>query len=88
LISCSEKKAEVRNEDRSGNLEIGWASADHTPYRTVLLQDQLHTMVSEGVLDSVTVTDLESEYGSGESSDKVIMIGFYLSVIDDGGRDC
>jgi len=86
LISCVGKRSDVKDEDRSGKLKIGWASADLTPERPVLLQGQFYARVSEGVLDPVTATALAFEYGSGEASGKVIMISCDLVAISDGSR--
>jgi hypothetical protein len=89
LTSCTGKKTEESGAgiDKTGNLQIGWSSVDLTPDKPVLLAGQFHARVSEGVLDPITATALAFEYGSGETSDKVIMISCDLVSISDGGRD-
>jgi hypothetical protein len=90
--SCNETKKEENRTaadavDKSGNLSIGWAQADITPDKPVLIAGQFHARVSEGVMDPVTATVLVLESGSGESSEKVFLISCDLVGISDGTRD-
>ena len=43
------------------NTRIGWAQADITPVKNVLLAGQFHARVSEGIMDPVTATVLAIE---------------------------
>jgi hypothetical protein len=78
---------ERRQEGKTGDFNIGWASADITPDEPVLLHGQRHARISEGVMDPVTATALAMESGAGPSSEKVIMISCDLAVIMDKNRD-
>lgn len=73
-------------EDRSGDLKIGWASADITPDQPVLIAGQFHARVSEGIMDSVTATVLALESGEGERSEKILLISCDLVSVNDGNR--
>ncbi|HOF20208.1 MAG TPA: hypothetical protein PLO24_03060 [Bacteroidales bacterium] len=73
--------------EHSGNFKIGWASADITPDKPVLIAGQFHARVMEGVMDPITATALALESGSGPSSAKIIMISCDLVSISDGMRD-
>ena len=64
-------------------LQIGWASADLTPDRPVLVTGQFHARVSEGVLDPVTATALALESPGGG---RVILVSCDLVSIPDGLR--
>ena len=87
--SCKGKKVEPIGikEDKTGNLYLGWASADITPDKPVLVSGQFHARVSEGIMDPITATALAIEYGTGASSEKVIMISCDIVGISDGTRD-
>ena len=67
----------------TGNMYIGWASADITPDKPVLLIGQMYARISEGVRDPLTVTALAIESGTGPSSEKAIMISCDLVCISD-----
>jgi len=82
LYSCTDSKVEDKN-----NFFIGWSSVNITPDDPVLLWGQRHARISEGILDSITATALAIEYGSGLSSEKVIMISCDLVAILDGTRE-
>ena len=85
LYSCVEKKndkTKISGAD-TGNMYIGWASADITPDKPVLLLGQFPARVSEGVLDPITVTALAIESVTGTSTEKAIMISCDLAVIGD-----
>lgn len=69
-------------QDTTGEISIGWASADITPDETVMIRGSIST----GVLDPITVTALAMESGRGSSSEKVIMISCDLLLIPDGRR--
>ncbi len=73
--------------DKSGDFMIGWASADLTPDKPVLIQGQYNARVSEGVMDPVTATVLALESGEGISSEKVLLISCDLALISDGTTD-
>lgn len=68
-------------------LKIGWASADITPSRPVLLAGQFYARVSEGVKDPVTATALAIESIKEGKSSRAIMITCDLVSIPDGLRD-
>ncbi len=82
MISCKEPVTE-----ETGNFKIGWASADITPDGPVLIMGQRHARISEGVMDPLTVTAVAMESGSGQGSEKVIMISCDLGSITDELRD-
>ncbi|MCF6333800.1 MAG: hypothetical protein L3J11_11000 [Draconibacterium sp.] len=87
--SCSENKsnrAEI-DEDSIDNFFIGWASANITPDKPVLLRGQFYARISEGVKDPVTATALAIESGKGSSTEKVILISCDLVNISDDLRD-
>lgn len=67
-------------------FKIGWASANITPDRPVLIAGQFHARLSEGVMDSLTVTALAMESGIGSLSEKAIWISCDLISISDGMR--
>lgn len=69
---------------RTDGLKVGWASADLTPDRPVLLSGQFHARVSEGVLDPVTATALALESADGGRG---ILVSCDLMAIADGVRD-
>jgi hypothetical protein len=76
LNSCTERKGDKAKDQQSsaGNFLIGWASGNITPNKPVLLWGQMYVRVSEGIMDSLTVTALALESGNGPSSKKAIMI--------------
>ncbi len=70
------------------NINIGWAQADITPDKPVLLAGQFHARVSEGVMDPVTATALAVESAeTGEARRQVIMVSCDLASISDELRD-
>ncbi len=87
LSSCKGKKTEQVTEEKTGNLNIGWASVDITPDKPVLVAGQFHARVMEGVMDPITATALAFEYGSGPSSQKAILVSCDIVGISDGFRD-
>jgi hypothetical protein len=74
----------VRSFDET--LKVGWATADITPDRPVLIAGQFHARLSEGVLDPVTATVLAMESGEGNQTKKVVWISCDLVGISDGTR--
>ena len=55
LSACGEGKKENKSEtDNTGDFFIGWALADITPDKPVLLSGQFHARISEGIMDPVT----------------------------------
>ncbi|MCK9414584.1 MAG: hypothetical protein M0Q53_19935 [Prolixibacteraceae bacterium] len=74
--SCEEKKGDKAKgpQTAAGDFLIGWSSRNITPNKPVLLWGQMYVRVSEGIMDSLTVTALALESGSGPSSKKAIMI--------------
>ena len=71
---------------RDARLKIGWAQADITPDRPVILAGQFHARVSEGVLDPVTATAMAVEAGGGISG-HVVMVSCDLASIGNELRD-
>ncbi|WP_158856525.1 hypothetical protein [Lunatibacter salilacus] len=67
-------------------LKVGWALADITPDRPVLIAGQFHARLSEGVLDPVSATVLAMESGVGNQTKKVVWISCDLVGISDGTR--
>lgn len=74
------------NMQDNKTLKIGWAEADITPSRPVLIAGQFHARVSEGILDPVTATVLAMESTLGGETTQVIMISCDLVGISDGMR--
>jgi len=68
-------------------LKIGWAKADITPDKPVLLRGQFHARLSEGVMDPVTATALAIESTKPGNNSRVIMISCDLVGIADDLRD-
>lgn len=87
LSSCTGKKTEQATKEKTGNLNIGWASADITPDKPVLIAGQFHARVMEGVMDPITATALAFEYRSESSSRKAILVSCDIVGISDGFRD-
>jgi hypothetical protein len=79
----------IQNYAQSGNknnLKVGWATADITPDKPVLVAGQFHARLSEGVMDPVTATILALESGEGVNAEKTIWISCDLVGISDGMR--
>lgn len=74
---------------KAGNeLRIGWAAADLTPEKPVLVTGQFHARISEGIMDPVTATALVIEsVQDGKSKDFAVMVSCDLVAIPDGLRD-
>ena len=75
-------------EQRAGQLRIGWASADLTPDKPVVLIGSSRARVSEGVSDPITATALAIEsVREGKPVGMVIMVSCDLCIITDALRD-
>jgi hypothetical protein len=68
-------------------LNIGWASADLTPAKPVLIAGQFHARVSEGVMDPITATVLAIESVKGHGREQAIMVSCDFVSVSDGMRD-
>lgn len=68
-------------------LQIGWASANITPDKPVLLQGQFHARLSEGVMDPIFATVLSLESVKGGKTTRTILVSVDLVGIADGMRD-
>src|SRR5690606_13366256 len=77
----------VAQDQTVAGLNIGWASADLTPVKPVLIAGQFHARVSEGVMDPITATVLAIESVQGSSSEQAIMVSCDFVAISDGMRD-
>ena len=74
--------------EQAGQLRIGWASADLTPEKPVVLTGFSRARVSEGVMDPITVTVLVIEsVRDGDTAGNVIMVSCDLISISDELRD-
>ncbi len=69
---------------KSNAIRIGWAQADITPDRPVMVSGQFHARVSESVGDPVTATTLALDSGD---AGRVVLISCDLVSIPDGLRD-
>jgi hypothetical protein len=83
----SDRQKHGKPIDARTNFYIGWASADITPDKPVLLSGQFHARVSEGVRDPITATALAIESGKGDNTEKAIMISCDLVGINDNLRE-
>ena len=79
--------ASVAQPASSEGLNIGWASADLTPVKPVLIAGQFHARVSEGVMDPLTATVLAIESVQGPEREQAILISCDFVAISDGMRD-
>ena len=74
--------------NQSNRIKIGWAQADITPDKPVLLAGQFYARVSEGIMDPVTATALAIEGAmEGGPSQQVVMVSCDLATISDDLRD-
>ncbi|HNS32340.1 MAG TPA: hypothetical protein PKN36_05130 [bacterium] len=65
-------------------LLIGWAKADMTPEKPVLVSGQFHARVSEGIMDPITATVLALEsVRNGTPAGAVIMVSCDLGSISE-----
>ena len=74
IVALSFNCCAGNKEDQTGtqgadteNLNIGWASADITPDKPVIIRGQFYARISDGVQDPITVTALAIESGKGQS---------------------
>ena len=76
------------DSEQAGQLRIGWASAELTPEKPVVLTGFSRARVSEGVLDPITATALIIESVKGGDADgMVIMVSCDLISISDELRN-
>ncbi|MGI6571983.1 MAG: hypothetical protein ACOX19_00825 [Fermentimonas sp.] len=80
--SCTKNDATYK-----GNLKIGWASESITPDSPVHIRGMGGVRISEGIMDSITVTALALESIDDQTSEPVILISCDLVTITDGMRD-
>jgi len=75
-------------DSKDKSMKIGWAQADITPDKSVLLAGQFHARVSEGIMDPVTATALALESGDrpGEQG-QAVMVSCDLATISNELRD-
>ncbi len=73
---------------RSTTTAIGWAEADITPDKKVLLAGQFYARVSEGIEDPITATALaiESTFDS-DAAEAVVFVSCDIASISDTLRD-
>jgi len=75
-------------DDGAGKLRIGWASADLTPEKPVVLTGFSRARVSDGVLDPITATALAVESVDGDgAAGRVVLVSCDLISIADELRD-
>ena len=78
----------MNTSDCKAGIRIGWAQADITPDKPVLLAGQFHARISEGVMDPVTATALAIEGAmDGSHAQQAIMVSCDLATISDELRD-
>jgi len=87
LISWVVMMPAVAQDKTLEGLNIGWAMADITPDRPVLIAGQFHARVSEGVHDPITATVLVIESVDGTESKQAIMVSCDFVAVSDGMRD-
>ena len=84
---ANNQNIEKENGDgKTDNFFIGWASADITPMKPVLIAGQFHARMSEGIMDHIMATALAIESVKDGKSSKAIMISCDLVGISDGSR--
>jgi len=71
----------------NGRFLVGWANADITPEKPVLLAGQFHSRISEGVQNPITVTILAMESERNGTHEKLIWVSCDLAHVPDGLRD-
>ena len=84
--SNKEKQTTIKKNINS-EFFIGWATADITPNRPVLLQGQYAARVSERIKDPLMSSALAIESVTGNSSENSILISCDLLYVNDGLRD-
>ena len=84
---ANDQNIERKNDGgKTDNILIGWASADITPTKHVLIAGQFHARMSEGIMDQIMATALAIESVKDGKSAKAIMISCDLVSISDGSR--
>ena len=76
------------NAQSAGRLRIGWASADITPEKPVVMSGGSRARISTGVMDPITVTALvlESVAEDGKTIERVAQVSVDVSSLrEDGG---
>ncbi|WP_372933650.1 hypothetical protein [Mariniphaga sediminis] len=81
--SCVSKKKHDNQPDKDECIHVGWASADITPDKPVLIAGQFPAKVSEGIMDPITITALAIEKAEENSHQKAILISCDLAIISD-----
>ena len=78
LVPGPTQHAAAAHDDgrRAGRLRIGWASADLTPDRPVVMSGGTRARLSTGVMDPVTVTALvlQSVAEDGKAGEPVVQV--------------
>ena len=74
LSNCTVNNNEKKSDGNTGNLLVGWSTQNITPDRTVLVAGQFPARLSEGVLDSLTVTAMVLESKGETSSERAIFV--------------
>ncbi len=78
----------MNTSDRKTEVAIGWAQADITPDKPVLLAGQFHARVSEGITDPVMATALAIDAATSDGTPRqVVMVTCDLATISDDLRD-
>jgi hypothetical protein len=76
--------AAAESEGDTGTLKLGWASADITPDRPVVITGGSAARVSEGVADHIYATALALEStGNNDTAEMVIMVSLDLVGVTD-----
>ena len=82
--SLRASNAHAENDAGTGRLKLGWASADITPDRPVVITGGSAARVSEGVRDHIYATALAIEStGNNGTSDMVVMVSLDLVGVTD-----
>ena len=89
VCTPTDAKPALAAEDRpAGPLRIGWASADLTPERPVLVAGSSRARVSDGVADPITATALAIEsVQEGKPAGMVVLVSCDLLYIVSALRD-
>src|SRR5690554_56788 len=74
LSSCTVNNKEKKSDGNIGNFLVGWSTLNITPDRPVLVAGQFPARLSEGVMDSLTVTALVLESVGETLSERAIFI--------------
>ncbi len=75
-------------DKKNDGMKMGWAQADITPDKPVLLAGQFHARVSEGIMDPVTATALAVEsVKDGKTPGQAVMVSCDLATISNELRN-